>query len=103
MMNWPTFVRSQLEAAKVRKNVFYLFKKPFSIRIYEVQSSQNQLNLPLMAKRKICVHRNGKEKNEQRREAKNRNYLFIFYFKSMRRFFLCAVVIFGSNRVNYAK
>ena len=97
-MKKSAFIRSQLEACKVGKEVKKIFsKKSFSTSIFEVLSNLYRLSLSQMAGCKRCALKGGKREGgkEEKRKGKRRKkwgsksffFFFFFFYKSVRMFF----------------
>ena len=97
-MKKSAFIRSQLEACKVGKEVKKIFsKKSFSTSIFEVLSNQYRLSLSQMAGCKRCALKGEKrEGGKEGRKGKRRKkwgsksfffFVFFFFYKSVRMFF----------------
>ena len=111
-MKKSAFIRSQLEACKVGKEVKKIFsKKSFSTSIFEVLSNLYRLSLSQMAGCKRCALKGGKREGgkEEKRKGKRRkkwgskSFLFFFFFffiSPCACFFICAVVIFQTYKEN---
>ena len=87
-MKKSAFIRSQLEACKVGKEVKKIFsKKSVSTSIFEVLSNLYRLSLSQMAGCKRCALKGGKREGgkEEKRKGKRRkngdqNRFFFFFF-----------------------
>ena len=111
-MKKSAFIRSQLEACKVGKEVKKIFsKKSFSTSIFEVLSNLYRLSLSQMAGCKRCALKGGKKGRGKRREKKRKKeekmgikivffFFFFFFISPCACFFICAVVIFQTYKEN---
>ena len=96
-MKKSAFIRSQLEACKVGKEVKKIFsKKSFSTSIFEVLSNLYRLSLSQMAGCKRCALKGGKReggkkekrKGKRRKKCRSKSVFFCcFFYKSVRMFF----------------
>ena len=90
------FMRSQLEASKIRQKVTKKSKKPFSTAVKPIPFKPvlNGWVQKMHAEEEKKVKGKRKEK-KKRKEEKCFFFFFFFFYKSMRLFFhICAVVIF---------